>query len=197
MTRTCALRRLDRDDRGATIIEFAIVLPVMLITILGLSDIAYREYVTSILEGAMQKAARDSTLQGGAQQTVQLDQTVMKVVQTVAKNATFVSSRLSYSNFSNIKPERFTDSNGNGIRDPGECYDDVNGNGQWDSDPGIAGQGGANDAVLYQMTITYPRIFPMAKLMGWGSTQQISSTTLLKNQPYASQSVPTVVTLCN
>lgn len=190
-------RRIRQDVRGVTIIEFAIVAPIMLLTIMGLSDLSYRAYVTSTLEGAMQKAARDGGIVGGGQITTQLDQNVMNVVHKVAKNATYKSSRLSYSYFSDIKPERFTDTNHNGVRDPGECYDDVNGNGQWDANPGIAGQGGANDAVMYQMTIEYPRLFPLGKLMGWSSKQQITATTLLKNQPYAAQTVNTVVTLCN
>jgi hypothetical protein len=115
---------------------------------------------------------------------------------TVTSTPIWCSVRKSYTSFSVVKPEPFVDNNGNGKRDPGECFTDVNNNGIWDADPGIAGQGGANDVALYTMTITYPRIFPVAGLMGWPQTQTISSSTLLKNQPYASQTVATPPQVC-
>ena len=37
------LHRLARDRRGVTIIEFAIVLPVMLLMMMGLGDLLYQE----------------------------------------------------------------------------------------------------------------------------------------------------------
>ena len=66
--------------------------------------------------------------------------------------------------------------------------------GVWDADPGLSGQGGANDVTLYTMTITYPRLFPVTKALGVSSTQTITATTLLKNQPYATQTLTTVTT---
>ena len=56
--------RLRRDRRGATIMEFAIVSPVMLLLLMGLSDMLYQQYAQSILTGAVQKAGRASTIQG-------------------------------------------------------------------------------------------------------------------------------------
>jgi hypothetical protein len=46
------------------------------------------------------------------------------------------------------------------------------------------------------MTATYPRLFPVAGLLGWPKTQTISATTLLKNQPYATQTTTANVTVC-
>ena len=83
------------------------------------------------------------------------------MVKNIAKNATIVFTRKNYDSFSVIKPEPFTDTNGNGIRNTGECYTDINGNSQWDADPGVSGQGGANDVTLYTVTVTYPRLFPL------------------------------------
>ena len=196
MIRARRTRALATDRRGSTIIEFAIVAPVMMVVLMGLGDLLYQTYVQSLLTGAMQKAARDSTIQGAAQNTAALDAKVIAMVTPIAHNSTYTSTRESYSTFQSIKPEPFTDSNGNGIRDPGECFTDINGNGVWDADPGIAGDGGADDAVLYTLTVTYPRIFPVAGLIGLPSTQTITAKTLLKNQPYASQSVPVPKTIC-
>lgn len=185
------------DRRGVTAIEFGIVAPVLCLMILGLSDLAYQSYTQSMLEGAVQKAARDSTLEGASTNIDTIDQAVADAVHRVAPGAEVKPLRKSYTTFSNIKPEKFTDSNKNGVRDAGECYDDVNGNGQWDSDPGKTGVGGSDDIVVYQVTVNYTRIFPMASMLGWSPTQTLVAKTVLKNQPYSTQYLPTVVTRCN
>lgn len=190
------LQHLRGDQRGNTVIEFAIVAPVMLMLMMGLGDLLHQAYAQSVLSGAIQKAARDSAIQGGANQTTQLDAGVLAMVGKVVKNYTYVSSRKSYASFSLVKAEKFTDTNNNGVRDAKECFDDVNGNGIWDSDPGKTGQGGANDVALYSMSITYTRIFPVARLLGFSATQTIAAQTLLKNQPYATQAVPTIPSVC-
>ena len=189
--------RLRRDARGATAIEFAFVAPIMCVLLMGLCDLAYQSYVQAILTGAMQKAGRDSTIQGATGQTNAIDLAVMNMVKSVARDATFTSSRKNYGQFSNISPEKFTDSNNNNVYDAAsECFTDVNGNNTWDADPGRNGQGGANDVVLYQLDVTYPRLFPLYGLMGWSPNQKISATTVLKNQPYAAQNVYTAKQVC-
>jgi len=191
------VRSLLRDRRGGPTAEFAMTLPAVLLLVLGFGDLAYQAYLESVLTGAVQKAGRDSTIQGAATQTSQIDQNVINIVKSAAPQATFVSSRENYDNYTEIGPEPFTDTNHNGVRDKGECYSDVNGNGQWDSDPGTAGQGGANDVTYYKMQVTFPRLFPFAWLIGWSQKVTISASTILKNQPYATQTVNTVTTLCN
>lgn len=194
LSRRAALRR---DSRGTTIVEFAILAPVLLLLIMGLGDLLYQSYVQSILNGAIQKSGRDSAIQGGADQAAYLDQKVAATVQSIARNATWTSSRKSYPNFVAMKPEAFTDSNGNGTRDAGECFDDTNENGTWDADPSRGGQGGADDVTLYTVTVTYPRVFPVASTFGASSTQTVSASTLLKNQPYARQTEYQTVSICS
>jgi len=186
-----------RDDRrGAVLVEFAILAPVMLIMLMGLGDMLYQVYTQSILNGELQKAARDSGIEGGSSGTATIDAKVQAMVKKIAPGATFTSTRKSYDTFSEVAPEPFTDSNGNGVRDPGECFTDENGNGTWDQDPGAAGQGGASAVTVYTMTATYPRLFPVAGILGWPTTQTVSATTLLKNQPYATQAVHANTTIC-
>ena len=190
-------RGLRRDARGVTAIEFAFVAPVMLLLLMGMCDLAYRSYVQAMLTGAMQKAGRDSTIQGASNSTAALDAKVIGWVRSVAANATYSSTRKSYSTFSQIKPETFVDANSNGTFDVAtECFTDTNGNNSWDADPGTTGQGSANDVVLYKMTVTYPRLFPLYGMMGWGANQQLTATTVLKNQPWAAQSVYTSRQVC-
>lgn len=190
------LARLRGDRRGVTVVEFAIVVPVMMTLLLGLSDLLYQAYVQSILDGAMIKAGRDSALESNAQDQAALDGKVKAMVSLLGPNMTFTPERRSYAAFALVKPEAFTDTNRNGRRDAGECFDDVNGNKLWDSDPGRAAQGGANDVTRYTMTVEYPRLFPISALFGWSATNKVTATTLLKNQPYRTQDAPEVKSIC-
>lgn len=194
--RTAFLQRLRRDERGSPIAEFAVVAPTMFLLLMASMDLAYRSYTTSLLEGELQKAARDSGMENQQDQLDAIEAKVKKQVQLVVKNATFSPLRRSYTSYLNNKPERFTDTNNNGSRDAGECYDDVNANGTWDTDPGNVGQGGANDIAAYTMTLSYPRLFPMYGLLGWPSTETITVKTFLRNQPYAAQNIPVVKQVC-
>lgn len=195
MTRTL-LRRLRRDDRGATIIEFAMVAPVMLLLMMGLGDLLFQVYAQAVLTGAVQKAARDSGIQ--ASDSSAIDTAVITAITPLIKDlaancaanpaaGSWCSTRKSYDTFGQVPPEPLFDTNGNNVRDPGECFIDQNGNGVWDADRGVTGQGGASAVALYTMKITYRRMFPAAPLFGWSTTQTISSSLVLKNQPYASQ----------
>lgn len=188
--------RLRRDRRGAALVEFAIVSPVMVLMMMGLGDLLYQMYAQSVLNGAVQKAGRDSGIEGGAANSTTIDGQVESTVRKVVGNATFTESRKSYDTFSQVAPEPFVDTNGNNIRDPGECYTNVNGNSTWDVDPGRTGQGGASAVTLYSVSASFPHIFPVSKLFGWPATQTITATTLLKNQPYATQTTITSTTVC-
>lgn len=201
MTRHPILR-LFRDRSGVAAMEFGLVAPVMALFMMGIGDLLYGIYAQSILMGAVQKAGRDSTLQQNttAAATLAIDTAVMTMVKSMAPAATYVSTRENYTTFSLVdKPEPFTDSATTGtvgVRDPGECYSDINGNGQWDADAGRSGVGGASDVAQYTITVTYPRVFPVAKLLGWSANATISAQTLLKNQPYAAQATSTAETIC-
>ncbi|MGE4411843.1 MAG: TadE/TadG family type IV pilus assembly protein, partial [Sphingobium sp.] len=58
-----SLHRIRRDERAATLIEFAFVAPVLCILLLGAFDVGHTLYMTSVLQGVVQKAARDSGLE--------------------------------------------------------------------------------------------------------------------------------------
>lgn len=196
MTGPSLLARLGDDTRGSPIAEFAVVAPTMLLLIMASMDLAYSSYVTSVLEGEVQKASRDSGMEGSSGKLAAIQTKAENQVRLIVKNATFSPLRKSYTSYLTAKPERFTDTNGNGQRDAGECFDDVNANGQWDSDPGNEGQGGANDVTAYTMQISFPRLFPLAGMIGLSPTETITVKTYLRNQPYNAQNIPTVKTIC-
>lgn len=199
MIRPLTSRAIAADQRGATLVEFAFVVPVMMLMLMGFFDLAHQAYAKSILQGAVQKAGRDATLEFGATNDAALRAKIERQVKRVTgRRAVFTSERLSYTNFRGIgTPENFTDKTPfNNQYDVGECYEDVNANGSWDRDIGRVGQGGAEDAVIYRMTVAYPRLFPMARMLGWSPNQQIVAETVLRNQPYAAQTTTTPLVKC-
>lgn len=186
------IRAILRESGGATIVEFAIVVPVLLLLIIGLFDITYNLYMISALQGVVQKAARDSTLQSTdpAAADAVLDAKVTAQVQALYPSATVTPSRRFYRTYAEAsakKAETWTDTDHDGTCDHGEPFLDANNNGVWDPDGANAGQGGAKDRTVYTVTVTYPRMFPIANAMGWSKTVTLAATTVLANQPYDEQ----------
>ncbi len=185
-------RHLLRDQSGVTVIEFAMIAPMLCVMLFGLFDLSHNMYTAEMLQGAIQKAARDSTIEGAAGNNAALDAIVTRAVQAVAPNATLGFSRKAYTNFTDAaRPEDYTDVNANETCDAGEPFEDANNNGNWDLDPGTAGFGGARDAVLYSVTVNYKRVFPIAKFIpGQSDDFTLVANTVLRNQPYGQQNSP-------
>lgn len=187
------LSSLHRDERGVSAVEFAMISPALFVMLFGLFDLSYNMYTAEMLQGAIQKAARDSTIEGAPGDSAQLDATVTKAVHAVAPHATLTFERTSHANFTDTgRPEDWTDLNDDGTCNNGEPYEDANDNGTWDA-LGKAGFGGARDAVLYSVTINYKRAFPIAKFIP-GQTDDLTlvANTVLRNQPYGQSDSPPV-----
>lgn len=186
-------RSLLRDAAGATAVEFALIAPTFLLMLMGCFDLGYTLYVNSMLQGAIQQAARNSTIEGAT--TATQDALVSTAVKAVAPQATLIFTRQNYTSFSDVgKPEDWTDVDNNGTCNGGETFQDLNGNGRWDSDRGKTGQGGARDAILYTVNVTYPRPFAMAALARFSPTVTLQTETVLRNQPYNTQANAAPVT---
>lgn len=185
------LTRLRRNQRGATLIEFALVAPVLLMVIMGLLDMTYSMYAKAMLEGAVQKAARDSTLESGA--SVTANNAIDGIVKDAFRQA---NGSVTDADF-NFRRRNFSDFSGAGKMEPstgpgGQCaagftYVDINNSNSWD-DGAQDGQGGANDATLYTVRVTYRSLFPVNSLFGAPAVRTIRASTVLRNQPYNNQS---------
>jgi TadE-like protein len=187
---------LGTNIRGVTAVEFALVTPVLLMVLMGGMDASRGAYISSVLYGAVQKAGRDNSLETGSTQTTAIDTKIYSVVHPLANDGVLTFKRRSHSNFKRAaREEKFTDSNANNVREPGECFDDANENGIWDQIGGKNGSGGADDIIVYTATFTYPRSFPLAGLIGLSDTRVVSATTILRNQPFGDQivAIPPVV----
>lgn len=179
---------LHRDERGATLVEFALVAPVLMIVTMGLLDMTYRLYATAMLNGEVQKAARDATLESStnAAALAAIDARVkngFREVNGTVTDSNFVITRRNFANFTNAG--KLEPSTGPG----GVCastftYVDVNNSGTYD-DGANAGQGGADDVTLYTVRVTYKSLFPVNALYGASPNHTITASTVLRNQPYS------------
>lgn len=191
------LHDLGADDRGISAVEFALLAPVLLVMLMGIFDMSYSMYTNALLEGAVHKAARDSTIEDADLQSSELDGRVTSIVHDLVPNAELTFERTSYSFFGDVgQAEDFDDVNASGTCDDGESFEDANGNGIWDADRGRAGLGAARDAVLYEVSVTYDRPFPVAQLIGFEETMTMMTRTVLRNQPYGGVEVEPEVRTC-
>lgn len=182
---------LPRDERGVALIEFGLLAPVMMIMLFGAIDVGHRLYARAALQGSVQKAARDTGLEGGtlAERQLEIDKLVREHVQRIHNRAEVTFERRAYRNFTRAASpaEGWSDTNLDGQCNAGEPFDDVNRNGIRDLDVGVKGQGGAEDAVLYTVRMTYPSVAPVWGLFGLDPDVDLTAQTVLRNQPYNAQ----------
>lgn len=187
------IRRLARARDGAALTEFAIVAPVMCLVLAGAFDMAHTLYMRAVLQGIVQKTARDSGLESSTTQTAQdtLDGKVRAQAMALANNATVTITRRFYRTFAlaqSAQAEPWTDTDHDGTCNNGEPYQDNNRNSTWDRDGGDSGQGSAKDRTVYSVSMSYPRIFPINGFIpGMSNRTSIVATTVLENQPYSDQ----------
>lgn len=182
------LHRIVRDEHGVTIVEFAFVAPILLTLLVGFFDLGLQVYAQTSMSGALQEAARKSSLEPTLISSNALDNEVRKSVYNIISDANVTFQRKNYQNFSDVnKPEDFTDGNSNRVCDNNEPFEDLNGNGNWDQDRGRDGLGGARDAVLYTVTARYDRMLPLHNFINVPRQVEISASTVLRNQPYNAQ----------
>ncbi|ALH82142.1 TadE/TadG family type IV pilus assembly protein [Sphingopyxis macrogoltabida] len=188
MTRRHALiRRLRRNKRGVAMVEFALTAPVFLLLLMGIFDYCWQMYAQQVLQGAVSKAGRDSTLEQFATNQKALDDRVKAQVLNVFNHADVTFTRKAYDTFDQVgTEERYTDDKPkNGRYDPGECFDDFNKNGRWDRDRGRDSNGTAGDVVLYTASMKFKRVLPVWYMLGQPQETTLSSSTVLRNQPFA------------
>jgi Flp pilus assembly protein TadG len=174
------------DEGGTTVMEFGLMATVFITLLFGLFDLGQLAYTQSILNGAVQTAARSSSLESG--NTANADAQVAEIVGLTAPDATVTTSRVSYFDFDDVeRAEAWNDEDGDGICADGESYSDENGNGQWDEDIGSDGNGGASDVVVYTVTVSYDPLFPNPFIPGGTKKRELTSSTVKKNQPFADQ----------
>ncbi|WFL76641.1 pilus assembly protein [Altererythrobacter arenosus] len=197
------LARLRRDEGGATVVEFALVALPMILLLVGGLDLGYQSYARSVMQGALNDAARKASVQNpefdseGDTIEEQVENEIRDLVGTVALDAEIKVTQKSFFEFSDIgNPEKLmTDVNRNGQFDEedGDCWEDANDNGEYDTDAGTEGRGGSNDVVFYSAEIAMPRLLPLDSLIDVPSTIEMTLESAVRNQPYGNQPTPPVI----
>lgn len=181
------LHLIRQDQDGATLVEFALVSPVMLFMMMGVFDVGYGVYMRSVLDGAIQKAGRDASLESGPSSLTTIDTRLRNTIHAVNKSATVTTARESYFQFSDVdRAEVFTDTNNNGVCDNGEPYGDENANNEWDDDVGASGIGDPRDVVQYTVTVSYDSLFNFGGYSRSGTGKKIVGYETKTRTKYAS-----------
>lgn len=190
------LGRLRADKRGATAVEFALGLPILLGLTMGAIEIGYAAYAQSVLSGAARDAARAGLTGHGTREeriAARVGGMMRAFPKTVATPIA-VNSRV-YARFDDVdRPEPWVDGNGNGSCDNSETFQDINGNSSWDRDMARTGLGGPGEVVAY--AINYP-LRPLFGFLGvvTGGTRSVNltATTIIRNEPFGAPVAPNVV----
>jgi Flp pilus assembly protein TadG len=177
---------LRANDRGASAVEFALIAPVFFAILFSAHELSHRLYVKSQLQGSLQKAARDMSLENASDVMRQnmIKQAVSDAVKKVVTSGTVTITTTSFYNYSKAQDpgEDFNDMNGNGVCDNGEPFVDYNKNGTRDADSSVQGRGGAKDVVVLTAKVEFPRLM-LGHFFIATPLQTLTATTLLRNQP--------------
>lgn len=183
------LNSLRRDKKGATLVEFALIAPTFLLMLMGTFDLGYTIFLRATLTGVVLDAARESTLETAPNAQNTIDASVTRRIREINSAANVSFDRKNYFDFTDVRRSEIitNDINGDGVCDPGESFQDENGNFTWDADVGQSGIGGAQDVVLYTVNVNYDRLFPFYNFIGASQNATMSYSTILRNQPYGGQ----------
>ena len=177
------------DRRGVSALEFAIGGPAFLLAMAAVMELGMVMFLSSSLEGGLREASRF-----GLTGYTPAGTTRQQVIQDIVAENTFglvdpaalQISYMVYPSFDTIgQPEPYDDTApANGSYDPGETYQDINGNGQWDADMGAAGVGGPGDIVVYTVRFDWPLLTPIFDPFIGGRTLPLEASVAVRNEPY-------------
>jgi Flp pilus assembly pilin Flp len=180
------LTALLRCRRGATAVEFAIILPLLLLFVIGSIEMAINLFIGSSIEAAVMEASRFGIT--GSEPGVSRAEKVLGIVEAKTYGLLDMDQvemdTLVYASFADIgQPEPFVDQDGNDAYNTGEPFTDVNGNGTWDEDMGEAGLGGPSDVVVYRLSYDWGIVTPMLQEVLGASVRHMSSVAV-RNEPF-------------
>lgn len=176
-----------RDDQGSMTTELALVLPVFLMMLVGIIETGMLLFTNSALENAILRSSRFGVLGAEGDNGVSRTDKILAIIEEQTFGRVNMNSlemqTLVYDSFADINQEEpYEDSDGSGDYTVGENYSDINGNGQWDADMGVAGPGGAGDIVLYKVSYHFQTLTsfldPLFKNIN------LTATVAVRNEPY-------------
>lgn len=199
MTRA-VLRRLAADQEGVTAVEFGLLIMPLLAMIMGFGELAYRSYVRANLQAALNDVARSAVVEtpkigGTGTLESRIEAEVKRRMAALVSDGAYTFDIENFTGFDAVqKPESLvTDVNNNGRYDAGDCWVDSNPNRTFDTSSGRSGVGGADDVVVYDVSLEARSLFPVDAVMPQQRRFGVTASTLVRAQPYANQRQPEVV----
>jgi Flp pilus assembly protein TadG len=183
-------RALSACERGSPAVEFAFIAPPLCLILVGIIEVALVIAGNILLEGAVRQAARygiTGYVPAGTTRIAYMTQIITQNTAGLINTANLVITYQVYSSFSNVhQPEPYIDQNGNGVKDGGEPFTDINGNATWDTDMGVAGLGGPGDIVAYTISYNWPVITNLMKPILGGADQllKLKAEVVVRNEPF-------------
>ena len=143
---------LARDCRASVAVEFAMVLPLLVLLVVGSMELGVALMADASLEMGIRAASRFGITVNptGVTRKDAIRATVLKYVHPwLRQDSDLVVTEKVYASYAKVgQDEPYTDTNGNGQWDQGEPFQDLNNNGHWDG--GASSDGGSGAIVVYE-----------------------------------------------
>jgi Flp pilus assembly protein TadG len=199
-----ALRLLRGSEKGSVITEYAVILPVFLMMILGGFELGHIYMVNAALEGALTQSTRIAMSGilplGFTDRNAYIEDYVRSSLQSIGVTEGITITMNIYDSFANIgEAEPYVDLNGNQQYESGECYTDINSNGTWDADMGATGAGGEENIMVMRVDVALPFLTGFVKpIVGGRNSIGLSATTAIRNEPFGGVTwVPSDNVICS
>jgi Flp pilus assembly pilin Flp len=182
------MRRLRKDERGATAIEFGIVGLALIYFIVGIIEFSLTMTVGNSLEAATNMSSRlGKTGYTDEEALLTQQETIYREIERrVGPLIDMEQLDITHEVFNDFKsltsPDILKDENADGdTDDPGE-WTDVDGDGFKDGAPGI---GSSGNIVVYRISYPWQVITPlMGNIIGDGGIIDLTAYSVVKNEPY-------------
>lgn len=173
---------------GVTALEFALIAPVFLLIMLGTIEFSAIMFTTSVMENATNATSRLGKTgfipSGFSRQQAIINKVAAQTTGLLDPAKITITSKV-YADFKSVgKPEPCKVP----VAPPcpgtaGVNFTDINGNGTWDTDMGIAGLGNAGDIVVYSVSYPWSIMTPLMTPI-LGNIFTITVRSVVRNEPY-------------
>lgn len=176
-------RRLD--DRGTAAIEFAFVIPIMLLLTFGVIEMGMIMATLTTMEGGLREASRYGITGQSPSNQARIDKIKAILKKHTLTLVDFDEAQISirtYESFATVgQMAQYNDLDGDGECDENEVVDP-----EQDCGPlGVAGAGAGGEVVSYSVTIPWHMLTPFVGEMiaGEDGTLPLNATIVVRNEP--------------
>ncbi|MBZ6378505.1 hypothetical protein B5C34_12545 [Pacificimonas flava] len=194
---------LRRDQRGSYVVEWAFLALPLTLLLMSSIEFGFQAYANARMQGVLRQVSRLSgtgRIVGDTSSCAVPDSCTDAEVKEAMR--AFVARELddlmdvevaidvrSYSEFADVgDPELIERAEENvdvtGPPANGDCWIEVNNNDSWDADIGLTGTGNSEDVVLFELQVSYDRIFALTGSLTGSEKAVLSSNTTIRNEPY-------------